>query len=291
MQYASTTRGKTFGYVAYIDEAGDDGLKRIQPLDPTGSSEWLVISAVVVRADRVSETIQRTKALRGRLSRVIRPDIHFRFLRDENKELVCREIAKMRLRCFVVVSNKKNMRGYTNPNAARVPSANYFYCWLTRLLLERVSEFCHLRSRIDYGKPEVVRIEFSHREGFSYAQLKAYLYKLRMQSEGNALYLSKGDVAWPVIDLRQIHSFDHRQRSGLQLADCVASAFHEAVAIKPNGFCNPSFAKLLKDRMWFLNGRYLDKGIKTAPFDLRIANLAPQQREIFEFYGYPKTEW
>ncbi len=197
----------------------------------------------------------------------------------------------MRLRCFVVMSNKKNMRRHLNPRAAKVRSLNYFYCWLTRLLLERVTEFCHTRTKIDYGNVRPVRIEFSHREGFSYGQLKAYLYKLRMQSTGNALYLSKGDLAWPVVDLDQIHSYDHRQRAGLQLADCVASAFHESVAIKPDGTCKPDYAKCLKSRMWCPNGRYFDKGIKTAPFDLRIAKLAQQQREIFEFYGYPKENW
>ncbi len=281
----------TFGYVAYIDEAGDDGLKRVQPMDPTGSSEWLVLSAVVVRADRVTETIQRTKALRARLSRVIRPDIHFRFLRGENKELVCREIAKMRLRCFVVMSNKKNMRRYSNPKAERCRSLNYFYCWLTRLLLERATRFCHLRSTIDYGNARPVCIEFSHREGFSYAQLKAYLYKLRMQSAAGRLYLPQGDLAWSVVDLNQIHSYDHRQRTGLQLADCVASAFYEAVAIKPDGSCNPTYAKLLRDRIWCPNRRYFDNGIKTAPFDLKLDTLVPAQREIFEFYGYPKKDW
>ena len=31
------------GYVAYIDEAGDAGLKTVRPLDPSGASEWLIL--------------------------------------------------------------------------------------------------------------------------------------------------------------------------------------------------------------------------------------------------------
>lgn len=36
----------TYGFVAYIDESGADGLKRVRPKDPAGSSEWFVLSAV-----------------------------------------------------------------------------------------------------------------------------------------------------------------------------------------------------------------------------------------------------
>ena len=39
-----------YHYVAYIDEAGDPGLQRVKPLDANGSSEWLVLSAVVIGA-------------------------------------------------------------------------------------------------------------------------------------------------------------------------------------------------------------------------------------------------
>jgi hypothetical protein len=37
------------GYIAYIDESGDDGIARVAPLDPNGASEWFVLSALVVR--------------------------------------------------------------------------------------------------------------------------------------------------------------------------------------------------------------------------------------------------
>ena len=41
---------KEYGYIAYIDEAGDPGLNRVRPIDENGASEWLVLSAVVMRA-------------------------------------------------------------------------------------------------------------------------------------------------------------------------------------------------------------------------------------------------
>jgi hypothetical protein len=40
------------GYIAYIDEAGDAGLKKIRTRNTPGASEWLVMSAVLMRAER-----------------------------------------------------------------------------------------------------------------------------------------------------------------------------------------------------------------------------------------------
>ncbi|MEO8530324.1 MAG: hypothetical protein ABI459_03810, partial [Deltaproteobacteria bacterium] len=37
-----------YEYVLYIDEAGDDGLKKVMPVDNPGATEWLVIGAVLI---------------------------------------------------------------------------------------------------------------------------------------------------------------------------------------------------------------------------------------------------
>ena len=39
---------KKYKYIAYIDEAGEVGLNRVLPFDRSGSSEWLILAAVVV---------------------------------------------------------------------------------------------------------------------------------------------------------------------------------------------------------------------------------------------------
>jgi hypothetical protein len=40
------------GYIAYIDEAGDDGLQQVKPSDPGAASEWLVLSCLLIKASR-----------------------------------------------------------------------------------------------------------------------------------------------------------------------------------------------------------------------------------------------
>jgi hypothetical protein len=71
MGCAPFVRGpSTFGYVAYIDESGDDGLRRVRPLHKDGSSDWLVLPALVVKADKDRELVTWVKEIRGKLKQV-----------------------------------------------------------------------------------------------------------------------------------------------------------------------------------------------------------------------------
>ncbi|MDE2283803.1 MAG: hypothetical protein KGK33_04225 [Hyphomicrobiales bacterium] len=136
-----------YGYVAYIDEAGDPGLRRVKPKDNPGSSEWLNLAAVVIRAENEANVVPwvRTGIL-SKFKNNQRPYLHFTDLTPARKVQVCSFMAERPLRCFVVCSNKKNMRGYTNPAAEQYPAPNWFYGWLSRLLLERVTEFVREKS-------------------------------------------------------------------------------------------------------------------------------------------------
>ncbi|MGH6818058.1 MAG: DUF3800 domain-containing protein, partial [Methylovirgula sp.] len=49
------------GYIAYIDESGDDGLGN--PGDSRGASEWLVMSAVVIRESNEPDALQWLKTI------------------------------------------------------------------------------------------------------------------------------------------------------------------------------------------------------------------------------------
>lgn len=49
------------GYVAYIDEAGDQGLQRVKPVDPEGASEWMVMSALVLKIENDGKVLDWLK--------------------------------------------------------------------------------------------------------------------------------------------------------------------------------------------------------------------------------------
>jgi Protein of unknown function (DUF3800) len=271
-------------YVAYIDESGDDGIASVRPIDPAGASEWFVLSALVVRAEAQRETVWVRDILKQiRLEQ--RRTLHFQPLDDWRRTLVCANIAKLPVRCFAVVSNKANMHGYRNKRAEAasvIAGRTWFYWWITRLLLERVTDYCERRALRDYGEPRTVRLEFARRRGLRYAHLQAYLCWLRMQSRANALFLERGDLKWSVIDpINEVAAYDNAERAGLQLSDSIASAFYQSV----NGPSpDTTHAITLEPRMARRpDGQIFDYGLKLMPSGyLNRAGL--EQPKIFEWY-------
>lgn len=281
-----------YGYIAYIDESGDDGLRAVKPLSVPGSSEWFILAAVVIRADNQSKVTDWVSSIRANFRNPQTSTVHFTKLNDAKKALACEAIGGMDVRCFVVASNKKNMQGYSNPFAGKIPSSNWFYCWMTRVLLERVTRFVHQKAESDSDKPKMLRIEYSARGGLQYSQMNAYYEWMRMKK--HAQFLPWGKLHFDVLHPRLLNVYPHYEREGLQLADIVASAFFKACDKHDTGACNPSFAKLLHPRMAREpdkpNGGISGFGVKLLP-SIKTAQLDPDQAEIFKFYGYPKQWW
>lgn len=283
-----------YDFIVYIDEAGDDGLAAVKPLDEHGSSEWLVLGAVVIDASRESECVTWVRDIIKDFRNHQARGLHFRNLNPAKKRLACASIATRPLRCFALASNKKNMKGYSNPWAEIIPSKNWFYCWLTRLLLERVTYFAKQRSLSKFGEPRKLKIMFSERGGMSYPQLNAYYTWLKFRSDADQLVLPLGDLQWEVLHPKLLEVHNHSVRAGLQLADAVASSFFKACDIYDTGGCDAQFARLLEPRMGRdpdrPDGKTTGYGVKLMP-RWKVAALQPEQCEIFNFYGYPGKQW
>ena len=290
------TSNQTPACIAYIDEAGDDGLATVRPIDANGSSEWLMMSAVVIDADReieaplwVADIFAEMKASQPQLS-----ELHFKNLTIDNGRRACEMLAGYPVRAFVVASNKKNMRGYENPYAGIIPSKNWFYCWLTRLLLERVTRFAREKSISKHREVRPLQIVFSERGRFSYGQLMAYYEWLQIRNKAGKNALPLGDLAWDVMHRDLFDVQPNQARPCLQLADIVASSFFRASDIHQTSKFDPECAKRLRPRM----ARDPDKpdaivhgfGVKLMP-KLEEAKLTPAQQAIYRFYGYPKPQW
>ncbi|UGY06145.1 DUF3800 domain-containing protein [Bradyrhizobium quebecense] len=292
--FAMSESTPPYSYVAYIDEAGDPGLQRIKPLDPeNGSSEWLILSAIVIGEPNERNVAPwRNTILRETKSQ--RKDLHFTHLKPWNKRIACTELAKLPARYFVVCSNKKNMRGYKNPFAETYPAPNWFYAWLSRLLLERVTYFVRQKSLEQYREIRKVCLEFSSRGGLDRFGLTSYFNWLKIRSAEGNNFLPLGNLVWETMDENLIFIFKNKQRAGLQLADTVASAFFKACDYVDTGECDPEFAKLLAPRMCHdpdgSPGPASGYSVKLMP-KIGDAKLLPVQAEIFTFYGYPKQWW
>lgn len=277
-------------YIALIDEAGDPGLRRVRPIDEPGASEWLVFGCVLIQATRERQAVDWVRSTLEHIGLAKEQELHFRELADWRKPLVCQRLATFPLRTFALLSNKKNMRGHTNPRAAaRSPavSANqYFYNYCVRLLLERVTDYVYRHSMALHGQPRCVKIVFSKRDGHAHGHTIAYHEVLRQQSRSNTTFLNKRTIRWQVLDRRLMGVEPPNLNAGLQLADVVASSFYQAVDVLPPTIWNPDNAKLLLPRVAREGGLYRDYGVALQPTPPRKAKLVSKQKQIFEFYGY-----
>lgn len=161
-----TSSTEEYDYIAYVDEAGDPGLKKVAPLDEGGSSEWLILSAVVMKAKREVDIADWLLAAKKGIAVDIRGPLHFRNLSPTRRLAVAKRLASHPVRAISVCSNKKNMRGWRNVRAEKIPSQEWFYNWCLRMLLERLTAFCDARRTVDLaGRPCKIKIEFSRRGG------------------------------------------------------------------------------------------------------------------------------
>lgn len=286
-----------YSYVAYIDESGDPGLTKVAPRTPGGSSEWIVVAAALIPAELEGEMSAWIAELTRMLKSHQLRDIHFQKLTDARKAMCCSFLAERNVRLFAVVSNKQNMEGWQNPRAAQIPSDNWFYCWLTRILLERVTDYVYSASMSRYGEPRFVKLEYSERGGLRYSQMNAYYQWLKMKTAGGRIppFVPFGDFQYSVLHPDLMRVYNHTERDGLKLPDIVASAFFKAVDVLQTGGCDATFAKLLAPRMARApdSEQIAGYGVKLLPNwkTLDRFNVPDEQRLILRHYGYPHNQW
>jgi len=285
------SKEKEYGYIAYIDEAGDPGLKTVRPIDPNGASEWLVLSAVVMKAEREPFVIDWVRGLVDDLGISQRRDLHYRTLSPTRKQVAGEKISSLPVRGFAVCSNKKNMRGYRNLKAEKISSQQWFYNFCVRLLLERVTAFCDRRTIKDYGERRKIKIEFSERGGHRYSQTSAYHYYLRQQQKAGSLYLTKRAPVVDLLDWKMMEAHPHGERAGLQLADFVASSFYQAIDTGGSSKWNINPAMALAPIMAREGKSAKDFGVALFPSRWWEAKLSKDQQQIFKHYGYEFVRW
>ena len=277
-----------YSYLAFIDEAGDPGLHKVKPRDPDGASEWMTLGAVIINASDEDNVVQWVKDIRAQVRDNQGPALHFRNLSDERKRLAVAKTIEFPMGGIAVVSHKPNMRRHLNPRAAAyLTPRGWFYNWMVRLVLERVTEVVHHHSIRKYGEPRTVKLVFSERGGVLYDWIQAYLQILKKQAENSTTYLKKGEIKPSVLNTKLLEVVPSSGSAGCQIADIFASAFHCAADANGNRW-NTVPAKLLRPRMLKKSGSHAGFGVTLQPTPFfRTRNLLSQkQKEIFHYYGY-----
>ena len=270
-------------FVLYIDESGDPGLKRIS----SGGSQWFVLSGLLVRSAHVPTLANTHEAILSQFRNCQTDFLHFKNLLPFKKLIACNEIAKTPCRGFCVISNKINILNYRNKNLG--PNKDWLYWWMTRLMLERVTQFCFTQAKNFQLFNPKIRIDFSRRRSNNYDEFKRYLGWLYAQSTAGGLYIDTGDLEWSLYDPSEIHIVDAKNLIGLQLSDVIAGAVYNGLetgtkqhSLEYISALQPIMAKNAQNRLFGF-------GVKSMPPVDKII-LDENQRKFFTICDY-KGRW
>jgi Protein of unknown function (DUF3800) len=287
------TKPPPFYYIAYIDEAGDPGIRRVRPIDSNGGSEWLVLGCSLIQVRSESDQVTWVRRILDTLEMKQQTVLHFRDLDEWRKPLACQMLGQIKdVRCFAMLSNKKNMKGHRNLRAGSrsegIGIDQVFYNWCLRIILERVTELVYHHSIRTYGEPRHVKIVLGERGTHSYARATWYGQMLKDQGKAGTTYLNTRTLKWEVFDSRLIQVSQPQVNAGLQLADIIASSFFQGVDILPPTIFDTRNARLLKPRIAIKNGVIENFGVTFLPFKYYEADLRPEQIDLLESYGFQR---
>ena len=250
----------TLRFVAYIDEAGDEGLGKLKEPDRGGQSRWLVIGAMIVRDDHNKELPAWRDGIRGMFPNRQRPDLHFRHLNHPQRVAACEYLAGKRFGICCACSNKITL--LDSPKwYSLFKQKGYLYNYLTRYLLERITS--SLRTVADQsGQAVELRIVFSKRPNTDYQSMRDYLILMR---DGRERLKPVRSIDWTVFSPDNIKVENHSLWAGLQLADIVTSA--TASGLEPNAFGNyePRYATALAKRFLARQKSIINCGLTLLP--------------------------
>ncbi len=245
-------------FIAFIDESGDEGFQL-----HSGSSEWFVLSAVVMRTANELEQVKLVDVVRDGINQRRQPShripdkkpLHFRDLKHDQRRFYAEHISRASLRTVSVMINKREI---SNPEKFTPDSGLYFYA--VRLLVERASWYCRDHKRRDDAGDGCLKLVFSNRAALDYTELANYLRYL----ETNRIALDYR-AAPGVVRPEDLCTYTSGKRMGLQIADAVASSYYSAVEKSSFGFTEESYAKLLLPRAYRHDGQLWGYGIKMVP--------------------------
>jgi len=244
-----------FSFVAFVDEAGDEGFKFPTALGDPGSSEWLIMSAAVFKAQNCATEVKCAETARAALKKPLHKPLHFKHLDHEQKVVYSHIVSKADFRSVNVAFYKPELC-----QRRQFQKKWCLYNYAGRFLLERISLLCANRL-LDSTRPLTgdgrVKIIFSKRHEEWLHVFHAYVDKLHHE---------RTPIDWDIVDAALIEHRPHGDLSGLQVADVLASGLlaalqpHQHLGIRESRYC-----EILASRYFEYDGRVLGYGFKPFP--------------------------
>ena len=255
-----------YGFYAYIDEAGDQGFTFRDPPD-RASSQWFVLSAVVMRENTRGSEARAFGEFAKTVSQQHWSKLHFRYLRHERRAAMTRYLSQRSIRVISICWNKKTITEDDRDHTLHDKTRLCHYC--IRYLVERISWLA--RDNCETRDAMVCRLVFSKCKNLRYSFIQDYL---------RVLNCSTTTIHWPAIDIEKFIVKPPSELHGLQMADAVSSSIYRGLELDPHGRAEPTYARHLRPITYKRGNNYLTYGLKIMP---RVPPVEPQYDNRYEW--------
>lgn len=248
-----------YGFYAYIDEAGDEGFTFRDPPD-RGSSQWFVLSAVMVRESNRNHEMRELKKFISTLSPAHWSKLHFQRLSHDRRAALSYYLSQRPIRTISICWDKREITDDDRDHTLAASSRLHHYA--IRYLIERISWLAWHNAQP--GAPIASRLVFSKCKNLRYKVIQQYLTHLRNLPNS---------IRWDAVDTDNLIIKPSSELLGLKAADAVASSIYRGLELNPHGRTEPTYARHLRSVTYNHNGQLIRYGLKIMP---RIPEVQPQ---------------
>lgn len=232
-------------FVAYIDEAGDEGFKLGK-----GSSEWFVLGAVILRRASEMPEIKLIDDVRARLNRGRAADrqfpakkaLHFRDLQHDVRKYYASRIAQANLTSAVVLIKKWDWLSDFQTPTEQKEAGRLLHARAAAALIQSISHYCQKVHQSDEAGDGSVDLIFSSRSTLDYDVLRSFVDSALSDKSTAQL---RDSVSPGIVRASQIQAIMHSKSMGLQIADAITSSYFYAVEASQDGFTEDAYVRLL----------------------------------------------
>lgn len=240
-------------YTIYIDESGDEGLSG-------RSSHMFCLGAFMINNSEYGNILNKLCEIRRLIGK---QELHATNIKNHiSKVYICKEIAKLPITAFGVISNKSSLGNYDIKEHWKYYNKN------CQFLLELIGQYIS-REFKRYVQHSIV---FEHKKNAEYEKMKNFISFVK--SNSTRQWATK---SLEYIDENKIISKEKHEEPLLEIADFIAHALQRCCNHYDAEFniTEDRYLRELKDKFYYWeNGRILYAGIKPI-HDLKSLDILP----------------
>lgn len=246
------------GFTAYIDESGCDGFDF-----EGGSTDFLVIGAVICRTSKLAQYPEAVSGARGHCKKADHWTFgSFKDLKNSQSQrwILAKQFSATKCQVVAVAVHKPTLT-----EAGWEANKDDLYFQASKFLVERISWACRDAHAVLPEEDARVNIVFSKKGNLRFEVFAEYMRTLKCDPQK---YSTNAD--WNHLDPDLVTSEQHDNSNPHHLAaDHFAAAVGVAInhAHKPHNMFDDRYARVWADRFYRANGNVMGNGFKVWPND------------------------